>query len=79
MTSNLNEKIKENTNGEIKQQSELDIRNKEILKSINNLSKQIENFYNKNPNHLKYLENATFNDLDKTNDRFCRFCLLRKV
>ncbi len=80
LSTNLNnEKNDENINNHIKNSYETDKKNWEIINSIYNLKNQIIHFFVKNPNHLKFLENTSFHDLNNINYRFCRFCLQTKV
>jgi len=80
LSTNLNnEKNDENINNHIKHSYETDNKNREIINAIDNLEKQIIHFFEKNPNHLKFLRNTSFHDLNNINDRFCRFCLHTKV
>lgn len=47
--------------------------------ALKELSYKIQIFFNKNPTHSFYLNKSSFQECDSSNNRFCRFCLLKKV
>ena len=51
----------------------------ELCKALKCLSEEIEVFFEDNKLHKLYCENSTFYDIAIDNDRFCKFCLFRKV
>lgn len=50
-----------------------------LSRAIRDISDQIDLFFENNHIHKFYLEKTTFYDVTKDNDRFCRFCYLKKV
>jgi hypothetical protein len=65
----------ENNNNNNSQEKEII----ELCKALKNMSNQIDIFFEENKLHKLYLEESTFYDLGVDNDRFCKFCLIRKV
>lgn len=51
----------------------------ELCKALKNLAEEIDLFFEENKLHKLYCENSTFFDIAVDNDRFCKFCLFRKV
>jgi hypothetical protein len=43
------------------------------------MGQKIENFFEENKLYDTYLENTSFFDISNDNDRFCKFCLIKKV
>lgn len=60
----------------------MDSHEKELFTLCNSLilmGQKIEKFFAENKVYNKYLEITSFNDISNDNDRFCKFCLLKKV
>jgi len=51
----------------------------ELSNAIKELNDKVIDFFGKNENHKIYLESTTFYETTEDNDRFCRFCLIKKV
>lgn len=59
--------------------SDSEIKQLEQINAVKYLSTALDNFFANNPNHLYFLEETGFFDMNESNDRFCRFCFIRKV
>ncbi len=51
----------------------------ELSKALNELNTNMNDFFFQNGAHKIFLEKTTFNNITEENDRFCKFCLLKKV
>ena len=51
----------------------------ELCKGLKNLGTQVDSFLEENTMHKLYCDNTTFYDIAIDNDRFCKFCLFKKV
>lgn len=51
----------------------------DLSKALKELNNKILEFFGRSEKHKAFLEKTTFNDITEENDRFCRFCLLKKV
>jgi len=50
-----------------------------ISNAIRELNYRVQIFFNKNPKHDYFLQKTSFQESNCNNNRFCRFCLLKKV
>lgn len=51
----------------------------ELSKALKDLDKKVADFFELNEIHNIFLEKTTFHDITEENNRFCKFCLLKKV
>lgn len=51
----------------------------ELSKALKELNSKVIDFFEQNETYEMFLENVTFHDITEENNRFCKFCLLKKV
>lgn len=51
----------------------------ELSKALKELEAKVMDFLEKNETHKIFLEKTTLNEITEENNRFCKFCLLKKV